>query len=63
MAVNAAADALSEINPAARLSYFSDPGEESRLKGRPNVFGLSRLPGQDGAEAGGWFLAEPEPGV
>jgi hypothetical protein len=56
MAVSAAADALLEINPEARLSYFAGGGEGSRLKGRPNTFGLSRLPGQDGAERDGWFL-------
>jgi hypothetical protein len=57
MAVNAAALALSEVNPSARLSYFAGAGEGMRLKKKANIFGLPRLPGQDGAEKDGWFLA------
>jgi hypothetical protein len=63
MAVTAAADVLREINPGAGISYFAGSGEEGRFKGRPNMFSLPLLPGQDGAEAGGWFLAEPGRGV
>jgi hypothetical protein len=52
IAVNAAADVLAVLDPAARLSYYeeSDPAQagipESRLPVRENLFRLKRLPGK-----------------
>ena len=38
MAVNAIADALAGIKPNALLSYYEEPGEDSEMPLRPNVF-------------------------
>jgi hypothetical protein len=56
IAVNAAADVLLSVNPDARLSYYEASSEKTDIALRPNVFRVSRLPGESGAEAGGWFL-------
>jgi hypothetical protein len=56
IAVNAIADVLHEINQAARISYFENSTMKKDVAVRKNLFAVSRLPGETGAEAGGWFL-------
>jgi hypothetical protein len=67
IAVNAASDALAEINPEAKISYYENTGYEhtgesggnpNEVSPRPNTFKLRLLPGEDGAEKAGIFLAE-----
>jgi hypothetical protein len=50
IAVNAAADALKNLNPRFFLSYYEAPGEEGSIVMRRNTFALERLPGEEGAE-------------
>jgi hypothetical protein len=61
IAVNTAADVLMEINPEARISYYENTGESgdnpNEVSPRPNMFRLRLLPGQEGAEKAGLFLA------
>jgi hypothetical protein len=58
IAINVVADVLLTIKPKAYLSYYEASSEKTDIFLRPNVFRVSRLPGERGAEAGGWFLAE-----
>jgi hypothetical protein len=67
IAVNAASDALAEINPEAKISYYENTGYEhtgesggnpNEVSPRPNTFKLPLLPGEEGAEKAGIFLAE-----
>ncbi|MDR2784739.1 MAG: DUF4838 domain-containing protein [Treponema sp.] len=71
IAVNTAADVLAKINPEAKISYYENTmydstwyasTEESgdnpnKVGSRPNMFKLRLLPGQEGAEKAGIFLA------
>ncbi|MDR2518425.1 MAG: DUF4838 domain-containing protein [Spirochaetaceae bacterium] len=57
IAVNAAADALAKINPAARLSFYENPSRKGNIEARANLFRIQCLPGEAGAEEGGWFLS------
>jgi hypothetical protein len=66
IAVSIAADVLAEINPEAKISYYENTeynstGESgdhpSEVGPRPNMFRLRILPGQEGAEKAGIFLA------
>jgi hypothetical protein len=71
IAVNTAADVLAKINPEAKISYYEaasyestwcasteeSGGNPSEVSLRPNVFRLRLLPGQEGAEKAGIFLA------
>jgi hypothetical protein len=64
IAVNAASDALVEINPNAKISYYENTGDEGESGGnpnevspRPNMFKLRLFPGE-GAEKAGFFLVE-----
>ncbi|MDR1352248.1 MAG: DUF4838 domain-containing protein [Treponema sp.] len=66
IAVNTAADVLTETSPEAKISYYEnyentgDPGANpNEVSPRPNMFRLRFLPGQEGAEKAGIFLAEP----
>ncbi|MDR2536144.1 MAG: DUF4838 domain-containing protein [Treponema sp.] len=56
IAVNAAADTLAEINPHGRISYYENPPRKGDIELRPNLFRVNCLPGEPGAEAGGWFI-------
>lgn len=56
MAVTAAADTLAEINPHGRISYYENPSRKGDMELRPNLFRVTCLPGEAGAEASGWFL-------
>jgi hypothetical protein len=58
IAVNAAADALADINPQGRISYYENPPKKGDIAIRPNLFRVQCLPGDLGAEAGGWFLSK-----
>jgi hypothetical protein len=62
IAVNTAADVLVEINPDAKISYYENTeeygGNPNEVSPRPNMFKLRLLPGQEGAEKAGIFLAE-----
>jgi hypothetical protein len=60
IAVNAIADVLNVMNPTARISYFEDSTMKKDIAVRKNLFAVSRLPGESGAEAGGWFLKNCE---
>jgi hypothetical protein len=60
IAVNAIADVLRTINPEARISYFENSTMKKDIAIRQNLFAVSRLPGETGAEAGGWFLKNYE---
>ncbi|MDR2393906.1 MAG: DUF4838 domain-containing protein [Treponema sp.] len=55
IAVNTAADALALINPNGRISFYEYPAGRGDIALRPNLFKISRLPGEVGAEADGWF--------
>jgi hypothetical protein len=57
MAVNAIADVLVEINPNARISYYENPPRKSVIEVRSSLFRITCLPGEYGAEAGGWFIS------
>jgi hypothetical protein len=61
IAVNTAADVLAAINPEAKISYYESTGESgdnpNDVSPRPNMFRLRLLPGQEGAEKAGLFLA------
>ncbi|MDR0525822.1 MAG: DUF4838 domain-containing protein [Spirochaetaceae bacterium] len=59
IAVNAVADALTRINPQGRISYYENPPRKGDIEARPNLFRVNCLPGEAGAEAGGWFSARP----
>ncbi|MDR1410630.1 MAG: DUF4838 domain-containing protein [Spirochaetaceae bacterium] len=64
IAVNTAADILAETSPGAIVSYYeentADPGANpNEVSPRPNMFRLRLLPGQEGAEKAGVFLAGP----
>jgi hypothetical protein len=60
IAVNAIADVLHDINPEARISFFENSTMKKDIAIRKNLFAVSRLPGETGAEAGGWFLKNCE---
>jgi hypothetical protein len=60
IAVNAAADILAALNPQARISWYETTGEDGDIAVRSNMFQLSRLPGDPGAEAEGLFSVPPE---
>jgi hypothetical protein len=60
IAVNAAADTLADINPQGRISYYENPPQKGDIALRANLFRVNCLPGDSGAEAGGWFLSEKE---
>jgi hypothetical protein len=55
IAVNSAADVLGELYPAARLSYYENSGEQIDIQPRPNMFTVTKLPGEAGAEGEGLF--------
>jgi hypothetical protein len=61
IAVNTAADILAEINAGAVLSYYENTGDPAdnpvEVGVRLNMFRLPLLPGQEGAEKAGLFLA------
>jgi hypothetical protein len=57
IAVNCAADVLAELNPAARISYYESTDGQADILTRPNMFRLTKLPDEDGAEAEGLFWA------
>jgi hypothetical protein len=57
IAVNAAADTLADINPQGRISYYENPSQKGGIALRSNLFRVHCLPGDSGAEAGGWFLS------
>jgi len=45
IAVNAAADILSAINPDAMITFYENPCESGKISIRKNVFKLEKLPG------------------
>ncbi|MDR1302496.1 MAG: DUF4838 domain-containing protein [Treponema sp.] len=55
IAVNTAADVLARINPKGIISLYEDSSEGGDIILRPNIFKISHLPGEMGAEADGWF--------
>ncbi|MDR3114034.1 MAG: DUF4838 domain-containing protein [Treponema sp.] len=55
IAVNAAADALARINPKGRISFYERSSGRGDIVLRPNLFKVSHLPGEVGAETEGWF--------
>jgi hypothetical protein len=55
IAVNAAADVLARINPQGIISLYEDSSEGRGIALRSNIFKISHLPGEIGAEADGWF--------
>ncbi|MDR2632243.1 MAG: DUF4838 domain-containing protein [Treponema sp.] len=57
IAVNAAADVLAMINPKGIISFYEHATGRGDIALRPNLFRISRLPGEAGAEADGWFSA------
>jgi hypothetical protein len=59
IAVNTAADILAEINPEAAISYYenTESANPADVSPRPNMFILQLLPGDEGAEKTGLFLA------
>jgi hypothetical protein len=61
IAVNTAAGILAEINAGALISYYENTGDSAanpvEIGVRPNMFRLPLLPGQEGAEKAGLFLA------
>ncbi|MDR0567911.1 MAG: DUF4838 domain-containing protein [Spirochaetaceae bacterium] len=57
IAVNAVADTLAQINPHGRISYYENPPRKGDIEARPNLFRVNCLPGETGAEAGGWFIS------
>ncbi|MDR2494028.1 MAG: DUF4838 domain-containing protein [Spirochaetaceae bacterium] len=56
IAVNAAAFALAKVNPGARISFYENPLRKGNIEPRANLFRIHCLPGEAGAEAGGWFV-------
>lgn len=44
IAVNAAADVLSDLNPGAYISYYEKPDENVKIPMRKNLFKMERLP-------------------
>ncbi len=61
IAVNAAADALLSVNPAAKISFYEASSEKTDIAPRPNLFKISRLPEKacsTGILDGGWFCVE-----
>jgi hypothetical protein len=63
VAVNAAADVLLGINPAALVSFYEEAageGEGGTIPLRPNLFALEKLPGDEGAAGEGLFSLPPE---
>ena len=66
MAVNAAADVLLGLNPAALISFYEEAageGEGGNIPLRANLFALDKLPGDEGAAGGGLLSLPPETGV
>jgi hypothetical protein len=61
IAVNCAADVIAELNPAARVSYYENTGEQIDIQTRPNMFRLAKLPGEADAETAGVFWASTPP--
>ena len=59
IAINAVADTLAKINPAALLSFYENPSRKGNIGTRANLLKISRLPGESGAESGGWVSAAP----
>ncbi|MDR0452365.1 MAG: DUF4838 domain-containing protein [Treponema sp.] len=63
IAVSTVADVLAETNPGAKISYYEKTVETdaspNEVGPRPNMFRLRFLPGQEGAEKAGLFLANP----
>jgi hypothetical protein len=57
IAVNAAADVLARINPKGIISFYEHSSGRGDIAVRPNLVKISRLPGEAGAEAEGWFSA------
>ncbi|MDR0561230.1 MAG: DUF4838 domain-containing protein [Spirochaetaceae bacterium] len=57
IAVNAVADALAQVNPQGRISYYENPPRKGDIEVRPNLFRVNCLPGEAGAEVGGWFIS------
>ncbi|MDR1373518.1 MAG: hypothetical protein LBJ24_00955 [Treponema sp.] len=57
IAVNAAADVLTEMRPGAAVSFFEDTDEEGDILPRKNMFMLPKLPEEPGKEREGWFIA------
>ncbi|MDR2398271.1 MAG: DUF4838 domain-containing protein [Spirochaetaceae bacterium] len=55
IAVSTAADVLAEINPRGRISFYEPSPGRGDIAVRPNLFKISHLPGEAGAEAEGWF--------
>jgi hypothetical protein len=60
IALAAVADVLRDIKPEARISCFEESNVKKDIALRANLFLVDRLPGNSGAEAGGWFLSETE---
>lgn len=58
IAVNAVADTLAQINPQGRISYYENPPRKGDIEIRGNLFRVNCLPGEPGAEAGGWFISD-----
>ncbi|GHT77956.1 hypothetical protein FACS1894130_03720 [Spirochaetia bacterium] len=58
IAVNSAADVLATYNPNAQVSYYENSDDPAEIAIRPNMFALRHLPGEDGAEEAGLYLAE-----
>ncbi|MDR1862624.1 MAG: DUF4838 domain-containing protein [Treponema sp.] len=50
IAVNAVADVLASINPEAFILYWENPGEESNIPMRSNLFRIECLPEEPGAD-------------
>lgn len=48
IAVNAAADVLAAVNPAAFLTFYEEEGEENSITLRKNLVKLEKLPAEDG---------------
>jgi hypothetical protein len=55
IAVTVAADVLMQINPRGLISYYERFSGNRGIALRPNLLKMSRLPGEAGAEAEGWF--------
>ncbi|MDR3343580.1 MAG: DUF4838 domain-containing protein [Treponema sp.] len=58
IAVNAVADSLAKLNPCGRISYYENSIEKENIAPRSNMFKVTHLPGEPGAEATGWLLRE-----
>ncbi|MDR0628408.1 MAG: DUF4838 domain-containing protein [Treponema sp.] len=55
IAVSTAADVLARINPKGMISFYERSSGRGDIAVRSNLFKISHLPGEAGAEAEGWF--------